>query len=155
MHGKSYFHGCGKNSYTVLTALIGERKVDAVFTTNIGFADKIRQIMNFSEKDEFTRLLRVFTLSGKDYSKYELNYSYLGREVAENLIKSIRGQTKLENHIMDNDGQRNGTDRTEKTRDEVSECIGPGESGSACHERPCQTLHREDGNRGKDSSILL
>ncbi|MCE6983970.1 transcriptional regulator, partial [Pseudomonas frederiksbergensis] len=36
----------GRISHTVLTALIGERKVDAVFTTNIGFADKIRQIRN-------------------------------------------------------------------------------------------------------------
>ncbi len=35
-----------------------------------------------------------------------MNYSYLGREVAENLIKSIKDKPKLENHIMDNDGQR-------------------------------------------------
>lgn len=99
----------GRISHTVLTALIGERKVDAVFTTNIGFADKIRQIRNsFSGKDELPihTLAPVFTLPEKDYSKYELNYSYLGREVAENLIKSIKDKPKLENHIMDNDGQR-------------------------------------------------
>lgn len=99
--------------HSALNALIGEQEIDAVFTTNIGFAEKIRQIRNSfygSGLLPVYTISPVFTLPEKDYKKYELNYSFLGREVAEHLIGLMRSEASAPmaygNHIMDNDGQR-------------------------------------------------
>lgn len=100
-------------AHSVLSILIEEPDMEAIFTTNIGFAEKIRQIQNSfwgSSHISIHTISPVFTLPEKDYVKYELNYSFLGKEVAEHLIKQIHGggdsSLPSANHIMDNDGQR-------------------------------------------------
>lgn len=102
-----------RTAHSILNALLREGGTDAIFTTNIGFAEKIRQIRNSFSADPalpIYTLSPVFTLPEKDYAKYELNYSFLGREAAEYLINQMKMEknqdTGFQNHIMENDGQR-------------------------------------------------
>lgn len=76
-------------SHSMIDLLMKEEDYDAVVTSNIRFAEKIRHVVeNFSLEQP----IPIFTLSSvtslpeQDYRKYELNYGLLGRAVAETLI---------------------------------------------------------------------
>ena len=96
-------------SHSVLNLFASEEEIDVIVTTNIGFAEKIRQLTQsfFSENQvDIHTLSPVVSLPEKDFKKYELNYSLLGREVASDIIH-FKGESAPEDHIFDNDGERN------------------------------------------------
>lgn len=104
-------------SRSVLEILGDHDPIDAIITTNYGFAEKIHQIRN----SLFTRgplpiytISPVFTLPENDYIKYELNYHLLGRKVAEELIRE--DETDTTDHILLNDGYRNWDNISIKSR---------------------------------------
>ena len=73
-----------------------------IVTTNIGFAEKLRQLTQsfFSENQvDIHTLSPVVSLPEKDFKKYELNYSLLGREVASDIIH-FKGESAPEDHIL-------------------------------------------------------
>ena len=94
--------------YNTLLAVFEEYEtIEAIVTTNLGFAERIRQICNsliLVEALPIYTISPMFTLPEKDYIKYELNYSLLGRQAAEECI----GKSKIKNscHILKNDGYR-------------------------------------------------
>ena len=68
-------------SHSMIDLLMKEEDYDAVVTSNIRFAEKIRHVVeNFSLEQP----IPIFTLSSvtslpeQDYRKYELNYGLLG-----------------------------------------------------------------------------
>lgn len=94
-------------SNAVLAIFDEHNYIDAVVTTNLGFAEKIRQISNslmLAGAVPIYTVSPVFTLPENDYKKYELNYSLLGRQVAEACI--AKEKDKKEDHILQNDGYR-------------------------------------------------
>lgn len=96
-------------SHSILNLFAGDEEIDVIVTTNIGFAEKIRPLMQsfFSEKQvDIHTLSPVVSLPEKDFKKYELNYSLLGREVASDIIHSESESSSLD-HIFENDGERN------------------------------------------------
>lgn len=94
-------------SNSVLSVFEEHNYIDAIVTTNLGFAEKIRQICQalilVGNLPIYT-ISPVFTLPEKDYIKYELNYSLLGRLVAEECIK--KGKSKNVCRVLKNDGYR-------------------------------------------------
>lgn len=93
-------------SNAVLAIFEEHNYIDAIVTTNLGFAEKIRQISNsllLINSIPIYTVSPVFTLPEKDYRKYELNYSLLGRQVAEACI--VKNDESAEN-ILQNDGYR-------------------------------------------------
>lgn len=96
-------------SHSMIDLLMKEEDYDAVVTSNIRFAEKIRHVVeNFSLEQP----IPIFTLSSvtslpeQDYRKYELNYGLLGRAVAETLIaESSEKQTQPE-QLFENGGFR-------------------------------------------------
>lgn len=94
-------------SNTVLSVFEEHDYIDAIVTTNLGFAEKIRQICQsliLVGNIPIYTISSVFTLPEKDYRKYELNYSLLGRLVAEECINKDKSKTVC--HILKNDGYR-------------------------------------------------
>ena len=106
--------------YNTLLAVFEEYEtIEAIVTTNLGFAERIRQICNsliLVEALPIYTISPMFTLPEKDYIKYELNYSLLGRQAAEECIgKSKTKKTGVK-------GKRN-KGRYHKRR---TICRGPG-----------------------------
>lgn len=96
-------------SYSILNLFDSGEKIDAIITTNMGFAEKIRQIyMAFFRDTEIKihTLSPVYSLPEKDFLKYELNYSLLGREIAARMIGTDKKEFRAEDHLFDNDGER-------------------------------------------------
>lgn len=96
-------------SHSIIDLLMKEQEYDALVTTNIRFAEKIRHVVeNFS----LERPMPVFTLSSvtslpeQDYQKYELNYGLLGRAVAEKIIDGPENGAAQAEQIYENDGFR-------------------------------------------------
>lgn len=97
-------------SYTLLNMLVSGEKPEAIVTTSYTFAEKIRRTLESflaSESIPIYTLSPVVPLPENDFNKYELNYSYLGREVASTLVEE---PSKPGNHILENDGIRNWMD---------------------------------------------
>lgn len=99
-------------SHSILNFFASGEQIDAIVTTNIGFAESIRQIMqSFLGK----RMINIHTLSPvtslpeKDFKKYELNYSLLGKEVAKRII-SDKKRNEPQKVIFENDGERDWKD---------------------------------------------
>lgn len=86
-------------SHAIINTLVQENEYDAIITTNIRFAEKIRNVVtNFSAGNQtpiFT-LSPITSLPEKDYRKYELNYGLVGKMAAEKLseIQRKMGQRK-------------------------------------------------------------
>ena len=76
-------------SHAIINTLVQENEYDAIITTNIRFAEKIRNVVtNFSAGNQtpiFT-LSPITSLPEKDYRKYELNYGLVGKMAAEKII---------------------------------------------------------------------
>lgn len=93
----------------VLEIFDGYHNIDAIITTNFGFAEKIHQ-MNSSlllmNSIPIYTVSPVFTLPEMDYKKYELNYNLLGRTVAEEMIKTQKEEWVQHNCVLENDGFR-------------------------------------------------
>lgn len=113
----------GRVSHSILNLFASNEEMDVIVTTNMGFAEKIRQIINsfFSEKKiDIHTLSPVVYLPEKDFKKYELNYSLLGREVAARIIQN-KGNLIPETHIFENDGERNW--KNIQVSHETAECL--------------------------------
>lgn len=96
-------------SHSTIDLMMNEQEYDAVVTTNIRFAEKIRHVIeNFSLEET----VPIFTLSSvtplpeRDYRKYELNYGLLGRAVAKKMIDAPETEAAETERIYDNDGFR-------------------------------------------------
>lgn len=97
-------------SHTILNTFAVGEKFDAIVTTSMGFAEKIRQIKDTfvaGENIDIYTLSPVVSLPEKDYKKYELNYSLLGKEVAARIIETPKECFVPEEHLFENDGERN------------------------------------------------
>lgn len=95
--------------YVVMEVFETYDDIDAIVTTNFGFAEKIRQIgsslLLMGGLPIYT-ISPVFALPENDYRKYELNYSLLGRQVAEDIIKLGKEELAGKQCILKNDGYR-------------------------------------------------
>lgn len=96
-------------SHSILSIFNSGENIQAIITTNMGFAEKIRQIHSTLFRDtkiNIHTLSPVYSLPEGDYLKYELNYSLLGRETATRIINTSKQTFRPENHILENDGER-------------------------------------------------
>ena len=96
-------------SHSMIDLLMKEEDYDAVVTSNIRFAEKIRHVVeNFSLEQP----IPIFTLSSvtslpeQEYRQYELNYGLLGRAVAETLIGESGEKQAQPEQLFENDGFR-------------------------------------------------
>ncbi|EET62590.1 ABC transporter, solute-binding protein [Marvinbryantia formatexigens DSM 14469] len=98
----------GRISHSILNLFAADERIDAIVTTNIGLAESIRQIAQSlfgSKKMDIHTLSPVISLPEKDFIKYELNYSLLGKKVASRILEQSEGTGDRE-VILDNDGER-------------------------------------------------
>ena len=96
-------------SHSILNLFNSGEKIDAIITTNMGFAEKIRQIYQaFFRETQISihTLSPAFSLPEKDFLKYELNYSLLGRETAARIIGTDKKEFQAASHLFENDGER-------------------------------------------------
>lgn len=106
-------------SHAILEIFGSYDKVDAVVTTNFGFAENIYQLTGSLLQVESLPIYTVspvFTLPEMNYKKYELNYNLLGRKVAEGLIKTGKETFAKKDYILENDGYRKWHDITIKKK---------------------------------------
>lgn len=99
----------GRVSHSILNLFESDEEIDAIVTTNIGFAESIRQIIRSffgRKKIDIHTLSPVMSLPERDFEKYELNYSLLGKEVAAGIISGPESSEARE-VIFENDGERN------------------------------------------------
>lgn len=92
-------------AHTILNIFTSASKVDAIVTTNMGFAVKISEIQKsmFSrEKFDIFTLSPVYSLPETEFIKYELNYSLLGKETANRIIQKKCAEHT--SHCFANDG---------------------------------------------------
>lgn len=95
--------------HTILEVFEDNIGIDAIVTTDFGYAEKINQMLEFFEQDLSIPIYTVspiFSLPESGYTKYELNYSLLGKRVAEDLIHLKKNELKEKNIILENDGFR-------------------------------------------------
>lgn len=96
-------------SHAIINTLVQENEYDAIITTNIRFAEKIRNVVtNFSAGNQtpiFT-LSPITSLPEKDYRKYELNYGLVGKMAAEKIIGDSKENGAEKELICENDGFR-------------------------------------------------
>lgn len=96
-------------SHSILNLFVSDEEIDAIVTTNIGFAEKIRQITKTflgGKKIDIYTLSPVVSLPERDFKKYELNYSLLGKETAAAVIEN-KGEQESRAFVFENDGERN------------------------------------------------
>lgn len=82
-------------------------KIDLIVTTSKEFADKIRGIqeaMFYTKKCEIVTLSSVYVLPENNFVKYELNYSLLGKEIADRISNIKINKTWGKEHIYENEG---------------------------------------------------
>lgn len=95
--------------HLLMEAFDSNREIDVIVTTNFGFAEKIRQLMQgvLGKKDiPIYTVSPMFTLPESDYRKYELNYNLLGKQAAEALINEEKKELEKKEVILENDGFR-------------------------------------------------
>lgn len=96
-------------SLSVMEILNSGEPIQTIITTNLGFAKKIREILNgfFSgEEIKIYTMSPVVSLPNNDYELYELNYQLLGREVAAHMVVKTKKQHSPKACIYGNDGER-------------------------------------------------
>jgi len=80
-----------------------------VICTHLGLAWECRRIQHCFFPDSRNQVLTLSpmsTLPDQDFQKYELNYRYLGRKAAEQLLRSLETQT-MESITLENAGFQN------------------------------------------------
>lgn len=95
------------NTFTRKSKIFGvyeDNSNSLVLCTHLGLARQCRSIQHCFFPDSQSQILTIAplsTLPEQDFQKYELNYRYLGRKAAEQLLHSLEGQggtsTMLEN----------------------------------------------------------
>mgnify|MGYP001010557930 FL=1 len=93
----------------ILEIFDGSGTIDAIVTTNFGFAENIHQMISsllLIDSIPIYTVSPVFKLPEVDYKKYELNYNLLGRRVAEDIVKTKKEELEKKDNILENDGYR-------------------------------------------------
>lgn len=96
-------------SHSIIDTLVRGNEYDAMITTNIRFAEKIRNVMeNFAPecKTLIYTLSSISSLPEGDYQKYELDYGLVGKMVAERIIGEMGMEMTGRTSICENDGFR-------------------------------------------------
>lgn len=102
--------GLNRISHTLLNSILLDGEYDAIITSNIAFAEKVKGILDTFDRERKTCILTlspVVTLPERNFVKYELNYSLLGRKVADKILNSPVKDFVMEDHLVENDGNRN------------------------------------------------
>lgn len=96
-------------SHSIIDTLVHGKEYDAMITTNIRFAEKIRNVMeNFAPecKTLIYTLSSISSLPEGGYQKYELDYGLVGKLVAERMIDETGEEARNRIFICENDGFR-------------------------------------------------
>lgn len=96
-------------SHSIINTLVQGDEYDAMVTTNVRFAEKMRNVMkNFAPEYH----IPIYTMSSiaflpeGDYQRYELNYGLVGKLVAERIIDGTKEEKTERELICENDGFR-------------------------------------------------
>lgn len=97
-------------SHMVLNAISVGKIPECIVISNAGYAEIVLELIKTfipNKKIDIYSVSTIKSLPDHEYISYELNYSKLGKEVAEKLINSGKGSFASEQHIFENDGIRN------------------------------------------------
>lgn len=86
---------------------------DGICISTYGFAQAVREVwLNFYQGSETSicTVSPIFTMPESNYTKYELNYSLLGRIAAETLADTTRTKASPRKQQLENSGFRNWDD---------------------------------------------
>ena len=96
-------------SHSIIDTLVQGDEYDAMVTTNVRFAEKMRNVMeNFAPEYHIPiyTMSSIASLPEGDYQRYELNYGLVGKLVAERIIDGTKEETTERELICENDGFR-------------------------------------------------
>ena len=100
------------------------RKIDSIVVSNAGYAERIIELVKTfipDHKIDVYSIAQITSLPDHEFISYELNYSRLGKEIAEKLIDTDEETFVDEQHIFENDGIRKWGD--EKPKKDTSKTI--------------------------------
>ena len=96
-------------SHSIIDTLVQGDEYDAMVTTNVRFAEKMRNVMeNFAPEYHIPiyTMSSIVSLPEGDYQRYELNYGLVGKLVAERIIDGTKEEKTERELICENDGFR-------------------------------------------------
>lgn len=96
-------------SHSIINTLVQGDEYDAMVTTNVRFAEKMRNVMkNFAPEYHIPiyTMSSIASLPEGDYQRYELNYGLVGKLVAERIIDGTKEEKTERELICENDGFR-------------------------------------------------
>ncbi len=96
-------------SHSIIDTLVQRDEYDAMVTTNVRFAEKMRNVMeNFAPEYHIPiyTMSSIASLPEGDYQRYELNYGLVGKLVAERIIDGTKEEKTERELICENDGFR-------------------------------------------------
>lgn len=96
-------------SHSIINMLVQGDEYDAMVTTNVRFAEKMRNVMkNFAPEYHIPiyTMSSIASLPEGDYQRYELNYGLVGKLVAERIIDGTKEEKTERELICENDGFR-------------------------------------------------
>lgn len=96
-------------SHSIINTLVQGDEYDAMVTTNVRFAEKMRNVMkNFAREYHIPiyTMSSIASLPEGDYQRYELNYGLVGKLVAERIIDGTKEEKTERELICENDGFR-------------------------------------------------
>ena len=96
-------------SHSIIDTLVQGDEYDAMVTTNVRFAEKMRNVMeNFAPEYHIPiyTMSSIASLPEGDYQRYELNYGLVGKLVAERIIDGTKEEKIERELICENDGFR-------------------------------------------------
>ena len=96
-------------SHSIIDTLVQGDEYDAMVTTNVRFAEKMRNVMeNFAPEYHIPiyTMSSIASLPEGDYQRYELNYGLVGKLVAERIIDGTKEEKTERELICENDGFR-------------------------------------------------
>lgn len=96
-------------SHSIIDTLVQGDEYDAMVTTNVRFAEKMRNVMeNFAPEYHIPiyTMSSIASLPEGDYQRYELNYGLVGKLVAERIIDGTKEEMTERELICENDGFR-------------------------------------------------
>ena len=111
-------------SNSMLHVISMGRKIDSIVVSNAGYAERIIELVKTfipGHKIDVYSMAQITSLPDHEFISYELNYSRLGKKIAEKLIDTDEETFVDEQHIFENDGIRKWGD--EKPKKDTSKTI--------------------------------
>ena len=111
-------------SNSMLHVISMGRKIDSIVVSNAGYAERIIELVKTfipDHKIDVYSMAQITSLPDHEFISYELNYSRLGKEIAEKLIDTEEETFVDEQHIFENDGIRKWGD--EEPKKDISKTI--------------------------------